>query len=273
MIASDNEMNKESLCIARAIAFSSEIIFDDILAMLPWAECERIEANFLQVTLGREKRVLIFRFRGLVFIGFTEEEYRSTISSICEKITALEGSWEEDEFTIQRGVAEPQVAFHSLSIPEWDIEFIHVLGQVLARSCALSLVEREVDIMLTGSEAMTSGLQKRASSWSNRKQIISHLQRVLRLRHRLIIQLSLLRDPDVVWDNEMLDRIYRRLMENFDFEDRIESVEKMLELSSEVSRLQLETISTKRSEMLEIIIILLILFEVLHTLFSLISSG
>lgn len=260
--------NDSSSCVARAIAFSSELLFDDMMRMLPWEEYEKIEANFSQVTLEGLKRVLIFRFRGLVFIGFNEEEYREYIGPICASVKHLNGFWEEEQFEIELGSDQPQVTFHSLSIAKWDIEFVRVLGQVLARSCALSLVEREVDSMLTVSEARASSLQKRAASWSNRKQVLGHLQRVLRLRHRLIIQLSLLRDPDVVWDNEMLNRIYRRLMENFDFEDRIESVEKMLELSSEVSQLQLETISTKRSELLEIIIILLILFEVLHTLFS-----
>jgi uncharacterized Rmd1/YagE family protein len=75
--------------------------------------------------------------------------------------------------------------------------------------------------------------------------------------------------PDVTWESDELYELYDQMVkiDIFDVEQRVDNVEKMLDVCGDVTDLLLEISHTRRAELLELIIIFLILIEVIRTFF------
>ena len=82
-------------------------------------------------------------------------------------------------------------------------------------------------------------------------------------------QLAIFNAPERTWDNKDCNSVYNALVVEFELQERTANVEKMLSLSTNVGSLLLEMANARKAELLELIIIFLIVFEILQTFFKL----
>ena len=161
-----------------------------------------------------------------------------------------------------------KIGFNNVTISELNLPNLQLVAQVLGQSSALEIIEWEVEEFLAESDRLTRTLRRGAQIRKKRDQLMEFIGQGLNARHRIINQISLLSQPDTTWETEELYVLYNNLFKNFDMEDRVERIEKMLELSSDVSKLLLEILNARRAEFLEIVIILLIVAELLVPLWG-----
>jgi uncharacterized Rmd1/YagE family protein len=76
----------------------------------------------------------------------------------------------------------------------------------------------------------------------------------------------------VLWDKPHLERLYARLEDEYELKERAESLNRKLGVIAETAQVLTDIIDTRRSLRLEVIIVLLILFEVLMTIYQLASG-
>jgi uncharacterized Rmd1/YagE family protein len=81
--------------------------------------------------------------------------------------------------------------------------------------------------------------------------------------------LHLLDKPDATWDDPAMDLIYADLRAEFDLGDRYQALESKLRSAHEALQLVLEVARDRRLFVLEVAIVLLILVEVMFTVFRL----
>ena len=74
--------------------------------------------------------------------------------------------------------------------------------------------------------------------------------------------------PDLVWDDEFLDRLNQGLIKHFDLRVRFSEIEYTLRIIEDNLRVFSEIINQRESSLLEWIIILLILVEVFDLLIT-----
>ena len=111
---------------------------------------------------------------------------------------------------------------------------------------------------------MTNYLKKGSWGLGRRQKLLEFVARGLNAKHRIVNQLAILSEPETTWEKEDLYLIYRKLFANLDIKERIDKIEKMLNLSAEVSAMLLESLNTRRAELLELIIIILIAIEIVR---------
>ncbi len=75
--------------------------------------------------------------------------------------------------------------------------------------------------------------------------------------------------PDILWDKPQLERLYARLEDEYELKERAESLNRKLAVVAETAQVLTDIIDTSRSLRLELIIVFLILFEVLITIYQL----
>jgi uncharacterized Rmd1/YagE family protein len=75
--------------------------------------------------------------------------------------------------------------------------------------------------------------------------------------------------PDILWDKPQLERLYARLEDEYELKERAESLNRKLAVVAETAQVLTDIIDTRRSLRLEVIIVFLILFEVLITIYQL----
>jgi len=73
----------------------------------------------------------------------------------------------------------------------------------------------------------------------------------------------------VLWDKPHLERLYARLEDEYELKERAESLNSKLAVIAESAQVLTDIIDTRRSLRLEVIIVLLILFEVIITIYQL----
>lgn len=171
----------------------------------------------------------------------------------------------EDDFTLHVDKSPQKVGFNSVVLNDLNISKLQLIAQVLAQSNALELIEWQVDELLEESDEWTFALKRRGSVQRGRQQLIQFIGEGLRTRHWIIKQLSVMSEPEKTWDTEELYTLYIDLYKTFDIRERSQRIEKALELCSEVSGLLLQISDTRRAELMELIIILLIVIEVVKS--------
>lgn len=221
--------------------------------------------------LGDDQFVFFFKFGAVVFFNVPLKDQRRHLLSAGitprERGSSTPDDDEDyavDDFNLNVETGMTKVGFNSLTLPALNISQLQLTAQVLAQSSALELVEHEAATLLAESERLSHTLREGRMFTRKRHKLLQFLGEALEARHQIVNQLALFKEPDITWDKEDLYQVYIGLIDNFDIKQRIEKIEKMLEIFSDVTRLLLEMINTRRSEIMELIIIALILFEILQ---------
>ncbi len=253
----------------QAYSASTKIALEQARELFVGSKFEQLSRECLLLERFEDEKVFIFRFGALVFFNVppTEHEYYLRKLNLSAGSGSAQPELTDDSFllTIEPGVT--RVAFNSVTLPDLDTTKLQLVCQVFAQSSALELVEHAVERFLAESERMTALFQSKGSAFGKRQQLIHFLGEGLRARHRIVTQLSLLKEPEKTWEKEDLYVLYKGLFANFEIEDRIEKCEHMIQLSSQVTELLLELVNARRAEIMELTIIILIGFEIVKSFF------
>ena len=177
-----------------------------------------------------------------------------------EEIAVIELSGEKDEQIAPGG----PVGLQSLS-PERLI----LVAEVLAKSVVLARHEREVATVFDVTEPLARELAQSGRISGGRGSILKHIGNALSVRHRVTGPVEVSEKPDILWDKPHLERLYARLEDEYELRERAESLNRKLAVIAETAQVLTDIIDTRRSLRLEVIIVLLILFEVIMTIYQL----
>jgi uncharacterized Rmd1/YagE family protein len=117
-------------------------------------------------------------------------------------------------------------------------------------------------------ELASSGRTKR-----NQRGILKLIGDALLLQHNVSGRVAIAEKPDALWDRPDLERLYARLQDEFELEQRVETFNRKLALVAETASTLADMIDTRRSLRLEIIIVLLIAFEIIITFYQIYASS
>lgn len=78
--------------------------------------------------------------------------------------------------------------------------------------------------------------------------------------------------PELLWEHPALERFYERLLDEFEIRERHVALERKLELVSRTAQTVLELLQARRSFRLEWYVVLLILLEIIISLFQIFFS-
>jgi required for meiotic nuclear division protein 1 len=217
---------------------------------------------------------ILFRYGVVVLIGLNaleEEEFLRGLQSRMtgpfarrdEEIAAIELAPEREDQVPPGG----PICLQSLS-PERLI----LIGEALAKSVVLARHEREVAAVFDMTEPFARELAQSGRMNGGRRAILQHIGNALSVRHRVSGPVEVSEKPDILWDKPQLERLYSRLEDEYELKERAESLNRKLAVIAETAQVLTDIIDTRRSLRLELIIVFLILFEVLITVYQIAIS-
>jgi len=148
-----------------------------------------------------------------------------------------------------------------------------VPGDRLAKSVVLARHEREVAAVFDMTEPFARELAQSGRMRGGRRMILQHVGNTLLVRHRVSGPVEISEKPDTLWDKPQLERLYARLEDEYELKERAESLNRKLAVIAETAQVLTDIIDTRRSLRLELIIVFLILFEVIITVYQLARHG
>ena len=151
-------------------------------------------------------------------------------------------------------------------------ERLLVIADVLAKSVVLAHDEREVAKVFEIIEPFTKELADRGRTRRSRRGMMKLLGNALLVQHRMSGRVAVAEKPDVLWDRPDLERLYARLEDEYELKERVDTLNRKLAVVAETANTLADIIDTRRSLRLELIVIVLIAFEVVITFYQIYAA-
>jgi len=232
----------------------------DVLATTPLAF--RVNANGVAI---------LFRYGVVVLIGLNALEEEEFLRGLEQRMTGKFARRDEEIAIVERAADREELIPPGgpISLQSLSPERLILIAEALAKSVVLARHEREVASVFDTTEPFARELAQRGQMRGGRQAILKHIGNALLVRHRVSGPVEVEEKPDVLWDKPHLERLYARLEDEYELKERAESLNRKLAVIAESAQVLTDIIDTRRSLRLEVIIVLLILFEVIMTIYQL----
>ena len=238
-------------------------------------EGEVLSNTPLAVRVGDHGLAVVFRYGVVAFLGLSaqeEKDFLERVSTRCfGKVTPHEEEWAKVE--VAKEAEEPIPVGGPILVREMSLERLLVVADALAKSVVLGRDEREAANVLDTIEPFARELATSGKTSRNRTDLLKLLGNSLLVQHRVSGRVAVGEKPDVLWDRPDLERLYARLEDEYELSERVETLNRKLSVISDTATTLADIIDTKRSVRLEIIVIVLIAFEIVIASYELFARG
>lgn len=239
--------------------------------------------------------VAIYRFGSIIFFNMDDDHRRNQVSDVVRQVQqharqpALFGSERTETFAVHVSPDHPAVARSNSSInllrnsnhdqsvvssvvtgdycivPEIDIKGVAVISNILAQSVALENYGDMIEKLLRNFERINQTVQQTGSFPTSDAHAINFLFKTVSQNNSIYLdivsKIRIKNRADTAWDFVKYESIHYGLKEEFEIEERFESIEFKLNLIQQNSEFFLQILQEENSSTLEWIIIALICLE------------
>ncbi|MER3523729.1 MAG: hypothetical protein C4326_06580 [Ignavibacteria bacterium] len=224
-----------------------------------------LNAKPLLVQFDRNKLVNVFDYGSVVFFNVPPNEIEQVMAQLKQCAFRENKYISEDEFVLSLVPRQQKPAGKDVwYIKDVSRDIALIVGIVLSRSVSLEYYEKLVTDALAQFEPTV--VQLATKGWIPRRgrEATKNVGFALSVEHELAYDVAIFDDPDIVWDGgAKIEQLYRALKTEFNLEDRIKVIQQKVSIISRFSTFVLARLEAQRSAALELIIIILILWEIL----------
>jgi uncharacterized Rmd1/YagE family protein len=171
------------------------------------------------------------------------------------------------EVVVAPGAEEGVDSAGQFVLAELSVGRVQVIAYVLAKSVVLGDYEGEVGEAFERIEPFASEL-KSSHSRHGSKAFLRELGNVLLIQSRMVGRAEISEKPEIAWEERHLDRLYEKLAIELELRDREQALVRKLELISSAASTYLDIMRGRQTLRVEWYIVILILFEILLTLYE-----
>jgi required for meiotic nuclear division protein 1 len=218
---------------------------------------------------GEDKYQYYFNFGVVVFAGYTEDEMKWAVKTLQPYQKNPFVNWLRDEYDIDVQEGQPiTFDFARLLLSKLDHRILRITMFNLGQSVALDYYHGVSENLLTEVKSFAYQLEVNGKLKISRNNMMRFMGRALNTQNEIAENIYIFDAPDLVWDDEYLDKLHQGLNKHFDLRVRFSEIEYTLRIIEENLRVFREIINQRESSLLEWIIIILILVEVFDLLIT-----
>lgn len=258
----------------KSLVISNEINLNKIAAhfgintKFKWEDPLVLHENALKglVKEVENKWVYVYYLGAMVFINMEHHEIMDIINYIKNIEDSLKNNNPDnfiDEYKLEISSEYEYMLYNDLMTSnEFAPYYLDILALVLAKSTALRKIENDTDKLLDSIEDVINYLDTGKFNMSD-AQIAKTSAKVLRFKYHTISNLMLLDKPKAAWDNEDIENFFMQVTDLFDFKERYSKITRKSEVLQDITEVFATLSHEKRGTKLEIMVIILILFELI----------
>jgi uncharacterized Rmd1/YagE family protein len=248
----------------RAVAFEENFNLKELAAALPGG---RLEPHFLDRPLPENAVAFYYSFGAVVFVDAPPEVREEEWRRLREARPGLTEQVVRETFTVRE---EPggatRIVEGCLVVDRLTGGRASLIAQTVAQSAAMEYYEQIVERLFERTRRIVDRLESRGAVPLGTRSLNQFIGQAIGTRNEVLSVLHLLDKPDATWEDAAMDRIYSDLRSEFDLEDRYSALESKLRAIQETLELVLDVARERRLLLLEISVVLLILFEVVWSI-------
>lgn len=204
-----------------------------------------------------------FNYGVIVFAGCTEDEMKWAVKAVTPYQKIPIAAWLRDDHEIHQEERDDLAFdFDEVILGRLDDKTIRITMFNLAQSVALDYYHDVSENLLTEVKGFANQLEVTGKLKISRKNMMRFIGRALNTQNEIAENIYIFDAPELVWDDEYLDKLHQGLMKYFDLRVRYNEVEYTLRIIEDNLSVFREIMHQRESSLLERIIIILILVEV-----------
>ena len=212
---------------------------------------------------------VLFKFGVIVLFDVEPIDEASYIESLKPFMSEPFASHDREELTVKVDPnTEEGVQNDIISIKENNVEIVQTIAEVLSRSAVLDHYEAKVGKSFDAIEPLAISLRSKGTAGPTIRNMLEHIGDTLLSQHTMVARVEVSEKPEVLWDNPKLERLFIRLMGEYEIEERHRALERKLDLVARTTETVLDLLRTHQSHRLEWYIIGLIVFEILISFYD-----
>lgn len=237
-------------------------------------EDEALSAVPLAVRVGKAGIAVLFRYGVAVLIGLSPEDETGFLERLKPRVGGKLQRFEEETAVVAlAGGTEDQVqAGGPIQLRDMSLERLLVIADVLAKSVVLAHDEREVAKVFEIIEPFAKELADHGRTRRDRKGVLQLIGNALLVQHRVSGRVAVGEKPDALWERPDLERLYARLEDEYELKERVDTLNRKLAVVAETADTLADIIDTRRSLRLELIVVVLIAFEIVVTFYQIYAA-
>jgi uncharacterized Rmd1/YagE family protein len=218
----------------------------------------------LTYRFGADGLVTLFRYGVAVIMCMSPQEEAEIVRSLQPRLIRPVAVIEEETLLIESAPDKDDQILPGgpMILRNATPDRLIVIADALSKSVVLARDEREVASVFDVVEPFARELAERGRVTATRRTILKHIGNALLVGQRVSGRVAVAEKPDVVWDRQDLERLYARLQDEYELEERAETLSRKLSVIAETAEVLTDIIDTRRSLRLEIAIVILIAIEI-----------
>jgi uncharacterized Rmd1/YagE family protein len=149
---------------------------------------------------------------------------------------------------------------------------LQLVADVMAKSVVLAYYEIGAAAVFDRIEPYAAELQNQRQIRVRGDQLLKQIGQTLTIQHKIVGRVEIVDKPELLWEYPELDPLYHRLEDEYEIRDRHTALERKLELVSRTVETVLDLQRQQTGLRLEWYVVLLIVLEVLLSLYDLFLS-
>lgn len=237
----------------------------------------RRERNLLMYRLSDTQFICVYGFGAVVLCGIEERKevnrYLRLFGKALEGEGRLDGAEKDDVEPEHYDVvidpdAPEEVGFDVIRLKNLDRDKLLLVFHVAAQSVALDYLERKIDAAVRKFERPNRELAERGRLVIREQEVMRTIGMSGNVINFIIDKLALLDKPDITWEDKDAETMYSNLRKTFEVDDRFSAIKFKIEFLQDTSELMLDVLENRKSNYLEIVIIVLIALEFVFFVFT-----
>jgi len=248
---------------ALAYGFASTFKMRDLARCFTGARIRQAKSQIV-AEYGPDRLALGFDFGAIIFINIPGEERARVLGTVLTRVTSDEPHPPlEEDFLIEiKEGASPTVRFDRVIVPSLDQALVDVIAILLAQSVSIDYYDEDLGEVLAKLDVRTDKMAKTGRLPGSARELTKFIGETISTKNQIIAALAVLDKPAATWEAEVLDKLYNELRSMLEIDERFKALEYKMRTIQDTLELFLDLGNTRRSYVLEVIVVLLILIEV-----------
>jgi uncharacterized Rmd1/YagE family protein len=218
----------------------------------------------LVVRYGEDSFIFVYNYGAVVFFNVPEDVQEKELALIQDFRAPSDISRTSDQFLLEVQPAETsnKVFFDRIIVPALSFEKIKIVCMHLAESTALEYYEILIENLMEKTNTFSKKLERQGRILESSEDLIKFIGMCLNTKQEIISNLYIVDSPEETWESSELDKVFQELKLMMEIDTRYRALDYKIKIIQESVEVIVDLAKSKRETMLELVIILLIAFEV-----------
>jgi uncharacterized Rmd1/YagE family protein len=221
----------------------------------------------LVVKFAEDSYACIYNYGSVVFFNVPDAIQEKYLAIIRETKEGAKIGDTTDAYLVETkhemDATANQVFFDRIALGRLTYQKVKIIAMLVAESTALDYYDILIENLLEQATLITKRLERQGKFVEGKEDLLKFVGMCLSAKQDIISNLYIVDSPDETWDSPELDKVFHDLKLMLEIDVRYRAVEYKSKIIQESIEVITDLVKTKREVMLEMIVILLIAFEII----------